>query len=74
MIQSIGQYVSAYMLSLAHTYEEEITNKWFWLVVVLILGLAYFAYAAYCTYRGHSFNGGVKVHWPRFWQMGISCK
>ncbi|WP_210469312.1 hypothetical protein [Sporosarcina sp. 6E9] len=65
---------TSYQLSLEEKFLNVIENKWFWLVFALILLVGVFAYAFYCTSRGYSFNGGVKLNWPKIWQMGIACK
>lgn len=63
----------SYLLHLQQKFETTIQNKWFWLVVALILGLALIGYAAYCTYRGYRFTGNVRIHFPKVWQMSIGC-
>lgn len=55
-------------------YSNIVRNKWFWLVFALLVLIGVFAYAFYCTSRGYSFSGNVKLNWPKIWQMGIGCK
>ncbi|HCN57732.1 MULTISPECIES: hypothetical protein [Exiguobacterium] len=64
----------SYQLSLEEKFFNMIENKWFWMVFALVLLVGIFAYAFYCTSRGYSFNGNVKLNWPKIWQMGIGCK
>ncbi|RJO98137.1 hypothetical protein D3D03_10460 [Exiguobacterium sp. RIT452] len=64
----------SYQLSLEEKFFNMIENKWFWMVFALVLLVGIFAYAFYCTSRGYSFNGNVKLNWPKVWQMGIGCK
>lgn len=64
----------SYHLSLEEKFSKVIENKWFWLVFALIILVGLFAYAFYCTSRGYSFNGNVKLNWPKVWQMGIGCR
>lgn len=64
----------SYQLSLEEKFFNMIENKWFWMVFALVVLVGVFAYAFYCTSRGYSFNGNVKLNWPKFWQMGIGCK
>ena len=64
----------SYQLSLEEKFFNMIENKWFWMVFALVILVGVFAYAFYCTSRGYSFNGNVKLIWPKFWQMGIGCK
>ncbi|WP_313291191.1 hypothetical protein, partial [Exiguobacterium sp.] len=61
----------SYQLSLEEKFFNMIENKWFWMVFALVILVGVFAYAFYCTSRGYSFNGNVKLNWPKFWQMGI---
>ncbi|OIN66766.1 hypothetical protein BLD48_08590 [Exiguobacterium sp. KRL4] len=64
----------SYQLSLEEKFFNMIENKWFWMVFALVLLVGIFAYAFYCTSRGYSFNGNVKLNWPKVWEMGIGCK
>lgn len=70
----MGVVFEYYRNELQNKYENIIINKWFiWVILILVI-ILYFAYAFYCTSRGYSFNGNVKLHWPKFWEMGIGCK
>lgn len=62
-----------YQCQLSHKYEETVENRWFWCVFALVVLVAITAYAFYCTSKGYSFTGHVKLHWPKIWEMGIGC-
>ncbi|QYN58740.1 hypothetical protein GYM68_05585 [Lactobacillus panisapium] len=64
----------SYLLMLENKYKKIILNKWVWVVVGLIVFIGIGSYAFYCTSRGYNFTGSVKLHWPKFWEMGIGCK
>lgn len=70
----INDVVSPYHVELQRKYENLIENRWFWIVFALVVLVGVFAYAFYCTSRGYNFSGNVKLHWPKFWEMGIGCK
>ncbi|WP_312068113.1 hypothetical protein, partial [Exiguobacterium sp.] len=55
----------SYQLSLEEKFFNMIENKWFWMVFALVILVGVFAYAFYCTSRGYSFNGNVKLNWPK---------
>lgn len=63
-----------YHYQLKSKYEKLVTNKWFWCVFALILLVGLFAYAFYCTSKGYSFNGNIKLNWPKIWEIGTGCK
>ena len=64
----------SYQLSLEENFLSVIENKWFWMVFALLILVGIFAYAFYCTSNGYSFNGNIKLNWPKVWEMGIGCK
>lgn len=66
--------INTYLTVLDLKYGKYIQNKWVWIVLALVLLVGVFSYAFYCTSRGYSFSGHVKLHWPKVWQMGIGCK
>lgn len=66
--------INLYLSLLDSKYEKVIQNKWVWVVVAFVAVIGFFAYAFYCTSRGYSFSGHVRLHWPKVWQMGIGCK
>lgn len=70
----INDVVFPYHVELQRKYENLIENRWFWIVFALVVLAGVFAYAFYCTSRGYNFSGNVKLHWPKFWEMGIGCK
>lgn len=62
-----------YLLYLNKKYEENVENKWIWVVVALVVLAAIGLYAWYCTSRGRSFAFNVQFNWPKSGQMGIAC-
>ncbi|AZZ61236.1 hypothetical protein DSM07_08035 [Oenococcus sp. UCMA 16435] len=66
--------IASYEMELTNKYESVIRNKWFWIIVVLMIVIGYFSYAYYCTSRGYNFQGGIKFHSPKSWEMMIGCK
>lgn len=66
--------VLMYKSNLEKKFSYQISNHWFWVVLFFILIVAFFVYAFYCTSRGYSFNGNVRVRWPRVWETSIGCK
>ncbi|QLL67490.1 hypothetical protein GTO82_00760 [Lactobacillus johnsonii] len=66
--------IELYSTMLESRYEKYIQNKWIWIIVALVVFVSVFSYAFYCTSRGYSFTGNVKLGWPKVWEMGIGCK
>lgn len=64
----------SYHVELQRKYDKLIENRWFWIVLALVVVIGLLGYAFYCISRGYRFNGNVKVHWPKIWQIGIGCK
>lgn len=63
-----------YISMLFEKYRNVICNRWFWIVLALIVVVAFFAYAFYCTSRGYNYAGGVNLYWPKHSEMGIRCR
>lgn len=65
---------NSYFSMLENKYKNVILNKWFWLILALVVLVGVFAYAFFCTSRGYSFTGNVRLNWPKVWEMGIGCR
>lgn len=73
LLTKMSLSLANYCSSIEEQYKDIIENKWVWLVVALVILVGIFAYAFYCTSKGYTFSGKVKLNWPKVWQMGIGC-
>lgn len=74
----LNEALTMYRLKFQGKYEDVIENHIAFIVVFFVIALVliagFFSYAAFCTARGGSFSGQLKLHWPNFWNVGIGCK
>ncbi|NRG48429.1 hypothetical protein HRF87_27480 [Bacillus sp. CRN 9] len=66
--------MDGYSLIVKAKHQDVVENKWIIWVIILIALIAGIGYAFYCTSKGYSFSGQIKMNWPKVWEVGIGCK